>query len=391
LKKNRTPPFSRKPGDCRETFQTPLDILRKKGQNVYKSITVKIGSNVLTRPDRKLDLERISHLADQIAMLHRQGIKIILVSSGAVASGRGMVSSPPAKDPVSERQLLSSIGQIKLVSTYASLFDAHGISCAQVLVTKEDFRTREHYLNMKNCLSVLLEHEVVPIINENDAVSVTALMFTDNDELAGLVATMMNTEAYFILSNVDGIFTGNPGDDGVRLIEEIRGTTTDLSAFITTKKSNFGRGGMLTKGRVAQNTAAAGIAVHIANGTRHNVLLDLAHQTGNVPHTCFVPGTPRPAVKKWMACSADFTKWEVEINHGAREALYSKRATSLLLAGVTGMKGDFKKGDLLRIIDHEKRLIGIGKAQYDRQKAEEHRKDPKYKPLVHYDYLYLFP
>ena len=358
---------------------------------MYKSITVKIGSNVLTRPDRQLDLERISHLTDQIATLHKKGIKIILVSSGAVASGRGMVANPPKKDPVSERQLLSSVGQIKLVSTYASLFEAHGITCAQVLVTKEDFRTREHYLNMKNCLSVLLEHNIVPIINENDAVSVTALMFTDNDELAGLVATMMNTEAYFILSNVDGIYTGNPGDKGVKLIEEISGTTTDLSAFITAKKSNFGRGGMLTKGRVAQNTAAAGIAVHIANGTQQNVLVDLAYQKTSVAHTRFVPGTPRPAVKKWMACSADFTNWEVHINKGAREALYSKKATSLLLAGITSMRGDFKKGDLLRIIDHEKRLIGIGKAQYDRQKADEHLKDPKYKPLVHYDYLYLFP
>lgn len=358
---------------------------------MYKSITVKIGSNVLTRPDRKLDLKRIAHLTEQIATLHREGLKIILVSSGAVASGRGMVTDPPKRDPVSERQLLSSVGQIKLVSTYASLFEKHGITCAQVLVTKEDFRTREHYLNMKNCLSTLLEHNIVPIINENDAVSVTALMFTDNDELAGLVATMMNTEAYFILSNVDGIYTGNPGDSGVELIQEVKSATTDLSAFITTKKSNFGRGGMLTKCRVAQNTAAAGIAVHIANGTQQNILVDLAAKKNNVAHTRFVPGTPRPAFKKWMACSADFTNWEVHINKGARDALYSSKATSLLLAGVTSMHGDFKKGDLLRIIDQDKRLIGIGKAQYDRQKADEHHKDPKYKSLVHYDYLYLFP
>ncbi|MBU1109866.1 MAG: glutamate 5-kinase [Candidatus Riflebacteria bacterium] len=358
---------------------------------MYKSITVKIGSNVLTRPDRQLDLERIAHITDQIATLHQQGIKIILVSSGAVASGRGMVKSPPKKDPVSERQLLSSVGQIKLVSTYASLFDLHGITCAQILVTKEDFRTREHYLNMKNCLSVLLENEIVPIINENDAVSVTALMFTDNDELAGLVATMMNTEAYFILSNVNGIYNGNPSDEGSQLIEEITRSTTDLSAFITAKKSNFGRGGMLTKGRVAQNTAAAGIAVHIANGTLNNVLLDLAYQNGKVAHTSFVPGTPRPAVKKWMAYSADFTDCEAHINKGAREALYSNKASSLLLAGITSLKGDFKKGDLLRIVDHENRLIGIGKAQYDRGRADEHLKDAKYKPLVHYDYLHLFP
>ena len=358
---------------------------------MYRSVTVKIGSNVLTRPDRQLDLARMAHLTDQIAQLHQQGIKIIVVSSGAVASGRGMIKTPPRKDPVSERQLLSSVGQIKLVATYAQLFAEKGITCAQVLVTKEDFRTREHYLNMKNCLSTLLEHGIVPIINENDAVSVTALMFTDNDELAGMVAAMMNTEAYFILSNVNGIYTGNPGEPGAKLIKSIpAGDNTDLSDYITTQKSNFGRGGMLTKGRVARNTAAAGIAVHIANGTTENVLIDLANRAGKIPHTCFEPGVPRPAVKKWMAYSADFTEFEVYINEGASQALHAAKAVSLLLAGVTGLKGDFKKGDLLRILDHKNRLIGIGKAQYDRAKADEHRFDKKYKPLVHYDYLYLF-
>lgn len=358
---------------------------------MYKSVTIKIGSNVLTRPDGKLDLERISHITNQIAELHGQGVKIILVSSGAVASGRSLVSKPPKKDPVSERQLLSSVGQVKLVSTYSTLFDQHGITCAQVLVTKQDFRTREHYLNMKNCLSVLLENNIVPIINENDAVSVTALMFTDNDELAGLVATMMNSEALFILSNVDGIFNGNPSDPSSTLIEEIYNGDTDLSSFVTTQKSNFGRGGMLTKGRIAQNTAAAGIAVHIANGTKQGIIADLTNQTGKIAHTKFLPGTPHPAVKKWMAYSAGFTSAEVTINQGARDALFSPRATSLLLAGITNISGSFKKGDLLRILDHNGKTIGIGKAQYDSKKAEEHFSDKKFKPLVHYDYLFLFP
>lgn len=357
---------------------------------MYKSITVKIGSNVLTRPDRQLDINRITHLAEQIACLHRRGIKLILVSSGAVASGRGMIANPPRKDPVSERQLLSSVGQIKLISTYAELFAGHGINCAQVLVTKEDFRTREHYLNMKNCLSTLLDHNIIPIINENDAVSVTALMFTDNDELGGLVATMMNTQAYFILSNVDGIYTGPPDEKNSVLIKNVDSTENNLSDYISTNKSEFGRGGMLTKSRVAMNAAGAGIEVCIANGTRKNILLDLAMKSGKAPHTEFRPGTPRPAIKKWIAWSADFTNFEVHINQGAAEALHSRKATSLLLAGVTDLRGEFNKGDLLRIIDHQGKLIGIGKAQYERQKAQEHLHDKKYRPLVHYDYLYLF-
>ncbi len=358
---------------------------------MYKTITVKIGSNVLTLPDGRLDISRITHITEEIAALHRKGIRIILVSSGAVASARSMIKSPAKIDPVSERQLLSSIGQIKLVATYSGLFASHNMNCAQVLVTKQDFSSREHYLNMKNCLTVLLENGVVPVINENDAVSVTALMFTDNDELGGLVATMMNTDAYFILSNVDGIFDGDPGSGKARLIREIDNASTDLSTYITAGKSNFGRGGMLTKGRVALNTAAAGIGVHIANGTRHGIISDLALQPQDVAHTYFRPGTPRKAVKKWMAYSADFTRYEARINKGAREALLSNKATSLLLAGVTSLTGDFKKGDLLRIVDENGSLIGIGRAQYDRTRADEHMKDVKYKPLVHYDYLYIFP
>lgn len=360
----------------------------KKG--LYKSLTIKIGSNVLTRADGGLDNERMAHICEQIASLHAKGTKVILVSSGAVAAGRSMVDNAVKRDPVSERQLLSSVGQVKLLTTYAALFEKHGINCAQVLVAKQDFRTREHYLNMKNCLTVLLDSGIVPIINENDAVSVTALMFTDNDELAGLVATMMNTQALFILSNVDGVYSGDPRDPESVLIEKVDSSSADLSEYVTTQKSNFGRGGMLTKGRVARDSAESGIAVCIANGTRDNIITDLAFSKEATPHTLFVPGTPRAAVKKWMAYSTGFAHAEVIINEGAEAALFSNKATSLLLAGVVAVKGDFEKGDLIRILNQKKKLVGIGKAQYDRKKADEHKDDKKYKPLIHYDYLVLF-
>ncbi len=365
-------------------------MFEEKQQIKYNTITIKVGSNVLTRSNGQLNIERMTHLVDQIAEIHKQGLKVILVSSGAIASGRSLLNrSPSKKDPVSERQLLSSVGQAKLVTTYSNLFDSDGISCAQVLVTKEDFRTREHYLNMKNCLTVLLNNNIVPIINENDAVSVTALMFTDNDELAALVASMMNSDAMFVLSDVDGIFKGHPDNENAELIEKIDSTQTDLSSYIVGQKSNFGRGGMLTKGKIAQNTAASGIDVHIANGKKDNIILDLIQN--NVKHTHFIAGAPSPAIKKWMASSAGFANSQVYIEEGAKAALFAPKATSLLLAGVYKMSGDFKKGDLLKIIDEENRLIGIGKAQYERKKAEKHFNDKKYKPLIHYDYLFLFP
>lgn len=363
----------------------------KQSMAKYQTITVKVGSNVLAQKDGTLNHQRIAHLTAQIAGLHRQGIRVILVSSGAVAAGRSMVPKLPFKDTVSERQLLSSVGQVKLLNTYSLLFDQHGISCAQVLVTKEDFRTREHYLNMKNCLSVLLTHGIVPIINENDAVSVTALMFTDNDELAGLVAAMMNTDALFILTNVDGIFDKNPANPDARLITLVNGEQDNLGAYISTTKSDFGRGGMLTKCRVAQKTGASGIAVHIANGNRDNIIEQLVHDPEGVEHTRFKPSRLQPAVKKWMAHAEGFAKAEVYINDGAKSALTGPKASSLLLAGVTSMQGDFKKGDILQIKDSNHHIIGIGRAQYDKAVADRHLADEKYKPLVHYDYLFVYP
>jgi len=363
----------------------------KQGYLNYKSITIKVGSNVLTRDDGSLDIPRIDHLTNQIGWLHKQGISVILVSSGAVAAGRDAIKNAFFKDPVSQRQLLSSVGQVKLVNIYSNLFEKHGISSAQVLVTKQDFSTREHYLNMKNCFSVLMDNDIVPVVNENDAVSVTALMFTDNDELAGLVASMMDTDALFILSNVDGIYTGVPGEPDSQLVSEIREGRDDPEDYILHTKSDFGRGGMLTKCRIAQKTAASGIAVHIANGTRDNVIVDLINDAKKVPHTWFVPNSRRPAIKKWMAYADGFAKAEVIINNGARDVLTGPKARSLLLAGVISFNDDFKKGDLLRIKDENGHLIGIGRAQYDRAVALRHLEDHKYKPLVHYDYLFIYP
>ena len=357
----------------------------------YQSVTVKVGSNVLTQANGMLDYQRIEHLTKQISDLHKRGVRVILVSSGAVAAGRSLVKDFPSKDPVSKRQLLSSVGQVKLVNLYSELFNKQGLTCAQVLVTKQDFSTREHYLNMKNCLSVLQENGVIPVVNENDAVSVTALMFTDNDELAGMISSMMSTDALFILSNVDGIYTGKPGDEGAELVTEIGQGRKDLESYVSANRSDFGRGGMLTKCRVAQKTAASGTAVHIANGARENIIGDLAENPGNVHHTRFTTNGPRPAIKKWMAYSEGFAKAEVVVNSGAREALTGSKARSLLLAGVVDFRDDFKKGDLIRIRDEEGDLIGIGRAQYERSVADRHWNDERYRPLIHYDYLFIYP
>jgi glutamate 5-kinase len=355
----------------------------------YKKITVKIGSNVLTKPDGTLNVSRIAHLVDQIAFLRKNGLEVVVVSSGAVASGRAVLEPLKKTDAVSKRQLWAALGQVKLISRYSDFFHEHGLICAQVLTTKENFSSRAHYLNMKNCFSVLLENKVIPIVNENDTISVTELMFTDNDELSGLIASMVNSDALILLSNVDGVFSDHPKNKDAKLIEQIEVNDKEPENGISRAQSDFGRGGMITKFRIAQKVAGDGIAVHIANGTSENVLIRILTEK-DFKHTLFVPNTKASSgVKKWIGYSDGFAKGEVVINAGAAKALDSDKAVSLLPVGIVKVTSEFKKDDLIRIVDESGKVLGVGKAGYSSAKVETEKLSEKQKPLVHYDYLYL--
>ncbi len=356
-----------------------------------KRIAIKIGSNVLTGSDCKLDQKRIANIVEQVSQIISQHIEVILISSGAVAAGRSIIHCKEKTDEISQRQLLASIGQIKLMNIYSQLFEKFNLHCSQVLVTKEDFRTRRHYLNMQNCINTLLQNNVIPIINENDVVSVTELMFTDNDELAGLISTMMNVDTLFVLSNVDGIYDGNPEDAKSKLIRVIDKNIIDVNTIISAKKSNFGRGGMITKYSIAKKTAHAGINVYIVNGTKKNIILDVLKDDAKIPNTKF-PGIEKETksnVKKWILFSEGFAKGEVYINKGAKEALLSNKASSLLFIGINKIIGTFKNGDIIKIFDEDNSLIGCGKAQFDSDIASKNIRKKDIKPLIHYNYLYL--
>jgi glutamate 5-kinase len=357
----------------------------------FKRIVVKIGSNVLTRRDGTLDVTRMSALVDQVAELRRTGVEVILISSGAVASGRSELGTGQKLDSVSARQLYSAVGQAKLIMHYFDLFRDHGIVCGQVLTTKESLSTRGHYLNQKNCMAVMLENGVIPIVNENDTISVTELMFTDNDELSGLVATMMDTEALVILSNIDGIYNGHPDDPGTEVIRRVEsGGRSQLTEYIQTSRSGFGRGGMQTKYHIARKVAGEGITVIIANGKRENILPDLLKPGSDTVSTRFVPSEKTVSgVKKWIAHSDGFARGELHINAGAYAALCGPKAVSLLPVGVSCVKGDFEKGDIVGIF-YDGIQIGVGKTAFDAEKTRSLAGVKDAKPIVHYDYLYLF-
>ena len=366
-------------------------------------IAVKIGSNVLTRRDGTLDVTRMSALVDQVAELHKAGVEIILVSSGAVASGRSEIHPAKKLDSVDQRQLFSAVGQAKLINRYYELFREHGIPVGQGLTMKENFATRRHYLNQKNCMTVMLENGVIPIVNENDTISVSELMFTDNDELSGLIASMMDAQVLIILSNIDGIYNGSPADPASEVIRKIE-HGKDLSSYIQTSKSSFGRGGMLTKTNIARKVADEGITVIIANGKRDNILVDLLHQElpslfpdvqssaldSQLTYTHFIPA-PQPvsSVKKWIAHSEGFAKGELHIDDCATKVLASDKAVSILPIGITDVRGEFEKDDIVRIIDFEGNPIGVGKANCSSEQAREAMGKHGKKPVVHYDYLYI--
>lgn len=362
-------------------------MLEQQPPTTVMRIVIKIGSNVLARHDGKLDITRISHLVDQVAELRRRGMEVILVSSGAVAAGRSIFSPKRQLDSVEQRQLFSAMGQAKLINHYYDLFREYGLHVGQVLTMKESFATRREYLNQRACMTVMLDNGIIPIVNENDTVSVTELMFTDNDELSGLIASMLDVDLLIILSNIDGIYNGSPKDPEAHVIPVIE-PDVDLTDYIQTEKSGFGRGGMITKCNIARKVADEGIRVTIANGKTSDILLRLMDDPENTVHTEFVPRKDAvSAVKKWISHSESFAKGQVMVSQKAAEALLSDKVTSLLFVGVKLIEGDFEEGDIINIVGPNGKHIAVGRSAFSAEEARTLIGKHGQKPLVHYDYL----
>ena len=253
-----------------------------------KRIVVKVGSNVLTTDSGKLDITRMSSLVDQIAWLRQNAYDVVLVTSGAVACGRKELQVNHSLDSVEQRQLFSAMGQVKLINLYYDLFREYNIHIGQVLTTKENFQSERSYQNQKACMEVMLENNVLPIVNENDTVSIEELMFTDNDELSGLIALMVGAEVLVLLTGVNGLYNGDPMDAGSEVIRKVK-PGDDVSRYILSSKSAVGRGGMTSKFNTAISVAQAGTRVLIACGNRDNILPDIIERPLETTHTEFVP------------------------------------------------------------------------------------------------------
>ncbi len=355
-----------------------------------KRIVVKIGSQVLCGLDGALNRDVMSNLVSQLAGLNQDGWQVLLVSSGAVAAGRSLAPTHLRRiaDPVARKQVLAATGQVLLMETYRELFAKHALTVAQVLATKSDFQTRRHYLNMRGCIEALLTAGIVPVVNENDVVAVTELMFTDNDELAGLLAGMVDAELLCLLSTVPGVYDGDPNGADTRYIKRWDDSRYQIEEIVSRGTSTLGRGGMNSKLAIARKVARLGTEVVIADGTDAQIMQRILgeEQAG----TRFpVIGDASPA-KRWLASADGHATGSVTVNQGAEDALLNQNhLASLLLVGVEAVEGHFDRGDVIQIRNPSGKVLGCGQARYDHQETAKLLGQRGHKPLVHYDYLYL--
>jgi glutamate 5-kinase len=239
-------------------------------------IVIKVGTNVMTNRDNRIVRPVLRRLVKQIAELYERGISTILVSSGSVIAGKEVLGESTIENNTQRRQVYSAIGQPRMMRHYYNLFNDYGMKCAQVLPTKRDFSPGVHRQNMINCCEGLMSEGVIPIANEDDAVSVTMSMFSDNDELASLIAQLINADKLIILTDIDGLYTGHPESEKSNLISDVN-PDENLDKYIqeNNKKPGEGRGGMGSKLDYAQEAAANNIPTYIANGKRDNTIIDI--------------------------------------------------------------------------------------------------------------------
>lgn len=332
-----------------------------------KRIVVKIGSSLLTANGQGLDLDAISHWADQIADLHNAGHEIILVSSGAVAEGmvRMKLSSRPTDLP--SLQACAAIGQMGLIQTWSSVLEKLGIQTAQVLLTHDDLADRRRYLNSCDALQHLIDWQVVPVINENDTVSTDEIRFGDNDTLAAMVAGQVHADLLIILTDQQGMFDSDPRSNSeAKLLSTVRALDDQLFEMAG-GGGVFGRGGMVTKVRAARLAARSGCPTLIASGESDKVLSRL--MDGELLGTLFTTDNDRmTAHQQWLAAHLQ-TAGRLVIDDGAVEAIREKHR-SLLPVGVKSVEGHFNRGDVVECVDSQGKRIAVGRVNFSSRSAE---------------------
>ena len=340
-----------------------MDILRKKIARQSQIVVVKVGTNVLTHENGLLNIDRIEFLVDDLLSVRALGKKVLLVSSGAIGAGMGRLglTKRPTGNP--QLQAIAAIGQSKLMEAYEELLTRSNAISAQVLLTADDLSNRRRYLNTYNTLRSILDYGAIPIINENDTVSVKELhsTFGDNDRLAALVANLFERPLLILLTDVDGLYDGDPAKPTSKLIPLVEKWSPSLMTMVAEKKSTRSKGGMSSKLTAARMTTNSGGNVIIANGERSGTLNGIFH--GEEIGTLFLGGVGMVTARKRWIGYAGQTKGAIIVDDGAANALLTKRK-SLLPIGVVNCEGAFHKGDIVAILDPGGTEIARGLSNY---------------------------
>ena len=334
---------------------------RKTSFDNAKRVIVKVGSNVLTE-NSGLDLNVVRSISRQICRLIDRGLEVILVTSGAMAAGIRKIGLAKRPDEIPKRQAVSAVGQASLIMEYENAFDRYGNKVAQILLTSDDLNNRKRYLNARNTLYTLLSWQVVPIINENDTVAIESIKFGDNDNLAAMIALLMDADILIILSDIDGLYAKDPrSNPDAELIPTVTTFKKSLEKVAGDIPGSLGTGGMLSKIKAAKKVTAAGVPMVIANGNVPDILEKLFD--GGSYGTFFVPQAERlPSRKCWIGYSLK-PEGVIVIDQGAATAVL-KRGKSLLSSGIVGVEGDFGIGAPVEFKTAESDILGTGLVNY---------------------------
>jgi glutamate 5-kinase len=346
------------------TLTLPAESAVKPSLAKARRLVVKVGSALLVDRATGLRVDWLRTLAQDVARLRARGTQVILVSSGSIALGRGVLGLPPGSLPLEQSQAAAAVGQIRLARAYEEALAPHGLVAGQVLVTLEDSADRRRYLNSRATMETMLSLGVVPIVNENDTVATDEIRYGDNDRLAAQVAVTAGADVLVLLSDVDGFYSGNPHiDPTARRFDTVERITPEIEAMAGEGVSGVSKGGMITKLMAARVATEGGCAMAITLGSPLHPLKGLEEAA---PATWFLAHTdPQAARKRWIAAMKP--KGELRVDAGAARAL--RDGKSLLPAGITAVEGRFGRGDPVAILSPEGARLGLGLARYTSDEA----------------------
>jgi glutamate 5-kinase len=336
-------------------------LIRQEVIQTARTIVIKIGTSVLSNDDDSLDVSRIASIAEQVYRIRQSGRQVVVISSGAVGAGMGLLGLSERPSDLPHLQAAAAAGQAHLIQLYNDCLETHGFRAAQILLTANDFRHRERYLNVRNTLNTLLEYPVVPVVNENDTVSISGIQFGDNDALAGMVNNLFDNSLLVVLSVIDGLLDGEPGSPDAKVIPLVEKFDDELLGLARATRSRRGTGGMRTKLAAVRRVIEVGENVIIANGRTPGILDQII--AGEETGTLFLAHDRNvPAWKRWIGYTIE-PAGKLHVDAGARRAL-TEQGRSLLSIGITQVEGAFDKGELVSVVDPNGEEFARGLTNY---------------------------